>query len=569
LQFRYSKLNRHVSSLPFSGQRKNLSSGSLVAERLTFNSNTNWELCSVGKNRNKFVNGDASSDSTANNSAHRFSSLPSSKCNNVLSTAVNSSCVDGQCPAQPVLLCVREQQNASTWFKVLDDNVCTQTEHICQGFTDSLKTNDYGAFNLLDNRYLVQGWIWFFAFSALLGNLVVICRCLWVLKTGFRNLVKAQRIHRLLVLNLALSDFLMGVYILMYGKGYRNHRTYTDRDRYEWLSSATCRIMGVISSCSCQMSVTMLVIITSFRLTSVMRPFADQENLLKKATRFTVLAWLFWIAFSLIPLLPFEEVRDSFYDYVKIDSSGCFQQSDMHRDYLTDVMKSISHFIEVDCAVETSQYSLPRSPSWADLLKFGRILKIFPSHAQPRYFGYYTEQSVCSAKYFITTGSGSTAYTLVAVIFNSAAFVYILIAYCVMWYRTSRDTALLSCCYGKQTTNQVASRRGSAVSARRERENRRMQCQIIVIIVTDFMCWSPICALSIYHFIKASTYADRESCDFHRYTSAWRARLSMLTIVLLPINSSINPFVYSFRHWGDTKTRVLGLLRKFQRSTAT
>ena len=91
--------------------------------------------------------------------------------------------------------------------------------------------------------------------------------------------------------------------------------------------------------------------------------------------------------------------------------------------------------------------------------------------------------------------------------------------------------------------------------------NRKMNKRITIIIATDFFCWVPFIIISAVHSL--------EIVD----TTSW---YSLLSLVILPINSVINPFLYD-----DTitaplcvvfqfiSTRTISLVRLKSRTTCT
>jgi len=521
-----------------------------------------WKMCSIHRQQN--ISSSNEENTFLNTQSFTPSTLPESNCSSHVQRNLQLFCNDKGCASYPFLMCLQDadRPNAAK-VTFLNDTVCTQRANVCHGIEDSLRANDHGSFDALGHRAVIQGLIWFFAITAIAGNSAVIYRCMRLQATRFKSMMGTEKVHHFLVVNLALSDFLMGFYVTLYGIGHGNHHhEYSDEHRYQWLCSTTCLTMGVLSLCSCQMSMTMLIIITTFRLASVVKPFADQNKRLTTAVAITLFSWAFWTMYALIPLISSSTINNAFYDYVKINSLSCFKQSDMHRDYLTDVMHEVERFVGTECGRNARDlYTLPKRLDWEDLLEFGRKLNIFDPNDDPKFFGYYNKQSVCTAKYFVTYGSGSMFYTLAVVLYDCAAFLYISSAYIFMWKKTSRRKSLrrLACLAGPECPTLQA----TAPLQRRDRENRRMHVQIMVIIATNFLCWIPICSLSIYHFIKSSSFAVH-GCEFHRYTSKWSARVSILTMVLLPINSSVNPFIYSFRYWGRFKKQVVD---KFRRSS--
>jgi len=84
------------------------------------------------------------------------------------------------------------------------------------------------------------------------------------LKTSFRT-------NHMLILNLALADFLMGVYLIMLGTAGAVFDGNFCSQELAWRSSISCQVMGVLSIISSETSVFTLVLLAAIRLFVVVR----------------------------------------------------------------------------------------------------------------------------------------------------------------------------------------------------------------------------------------------------------------------------------------------------------
>ena len=84
-------------------------------------------------------------------------------------------------------------------------------------------------------------------------------------------LSSALRINRILVVNLAAADLLMGIYLVMLGWAGAAYDGVFCAYRFLWLSSSTCSTMGILVVVSSQVSVLTLVLLTSVRLYSILK----------------------------------------------------------------------------------------------------------------------------------------------------------------------------------------------------------------------------------------------------------------------------------------------------------
>jgi len=84
-----------------------------------------------------------------------------------------------------------------------------------------------------------------------------------------REGVATSRTNHILVLNLAFSDFLMGVYLLILGIAGAVHSGVYCSKSLQWLTSPTCVMMGVLVVLSSETSVFTLVLLSATRLYGV------------------------------------------------------------------------------------------------------------------------------------------------------------------------------------------------------------------------------------------------------------------------------------------------------------
>lgn len=90
-----------------------------------------------------------------------------------------------------------------------------------------------------------------------------------VRSTSVPNTNKASFANHVLILNLALADFLMGVYLLgLCSMDAQLSGAYCIKSE-EWLHGFTCKAMGALVSLSSQASVLTLVLLTSVRVSTL------------------------------------------------------------------------------------------------------------------------------------------------------------------------------------------------------------------------------------------------------------------------------------------------------------
>ena len=146
---------------------------------------------------------------------------------------------------------------------------------------------------LLKNTVLKYS-IWILGIMAFAGNLIVI---IW------RAIAKdVNRVNSFLLTNLAFADLLMGVYMLIVAyKDTEWDGVYFKHD-FSWRDSYLCKLAGVISIVSSEVSVLTLTVITLDRLICIVFLFRFTRWSEKKASAIMCVVWILGICISTAPL---------------------------------------------------------------------------------------------------------------------------------------------------------------------------------------------------------------------------------------------------------------------------
>ena len=102
---------------------------------------------------------------------------------------------------------------------------------------------------LLQNNALRVA-VWVLAIGALIGNVLVVT---WRLRQ--KGDAGGKKTLSFMVLNLALSDFLMGVYMMIIAAADLTYGEDYSKAAHEWRSSALCKFAGVVTVLSSEASV--------------------------------------------------------------------------------------------------------------------------------------------------------------------------------------------------------------------------------------------------------------------------------------------------------------------------
>lgn len=139
--------------------------------------------------------------------------------------------------------------------------------------------------------------VWIMGIFAILCNLVVFIYR-WNVK------IEKKNVPSFLILNLALADFLMGVYLISIGTADRFMQGKYAKEEKVWLHGPFCKICGIISSISSEMSVFTLLNMTIDRYLWIVYPFSTNKIGIKKAKIIMACAWSVAIIVFVIPAFP-------------------------------------------------------------------------------------------------------------------------------------------------------------------------------------------------------------------------------------------------------------------------
>ena len=151
-----------------------------------------------------------------------------------------------------------------------------------------------------------------------------------------------------------------------------------------------------------------------------------------------------------------------------------------------------------------------------------------------RFLGFYGNDPVCLFKFFVSPDESQIKFSWSILTVNFICFGVISISYLIVFVFTSTSSSSLS----EGATGDLVRKR-----------NQRLQRKVSVIILTDFLCWVPFILICLLH--------TKEVVD----ASPWYA---LLSILILPINSVINPLLYD-----DTIGRIFGGIVTWMKTEAS
>ena len=382
------------------------------------------------------------------------------------------------------------------------DRKYLRVESQCDGHIDcediSDECNGQCGARIIDDPNL-RVFAWVVGISASLINAAVLAKNG---KDVFGAESKIQLINSTMILIIAFGDLLIGIYLIsIVITDYLYDTEYCPK-QLKWLISRECSLLGILSTIGSQVSLFAMTCLSLYRANS-MRNLLAPRNLSRKAIVMTsIVGASILIAATAIAVLPeLELFEDYFINGMYYPDSPLFVGTPNKKKHLKVIMKRYGRFIQT------------QEVSWETIRTF--VATMFTEDhdkvIKGMSLGFYGNDGVCLFKFFVKPDDPQHVFSLSVMILNFVCFILITCSYIIINFITRASSA--------------ASSDDSTASDR----TRKMQRKITVIILTDFLCWVPFIVIGMLHFggtIDATKY------------------YGLCSIVVLPLNSVVNPMLY-------------------------
>ena len=142
----------------------------------------------------------------------------------------------------------------------------------------------------------LRSLIWIIGFFALIGNSVVFI---------YRVTKDRERLnlgYGIFVTNLAVSDFMMGMYLIIIASADAHYRDVYIYNDDAWKSSTLCQFAGVLSAISSESAVLFIVLITVDRILVIKFPFGQVKFTKTKSWIAGICVWVFSVIIAIVPV---------------------------------------------------------------------------------------------------------------------------------------------------------------------------------------------------------------------------------------------------------------------------
>ncbi|XP_076825038.1 uncharacterized protein LOC143470664 [Clavelina lepadiformis] len=344
--------------------------------------------------------------------------------------------------------------------------------------------------NMIDS-FGLKIWLWFATILTLFGNFYV--TVLSIAKLREKKKADESTCNHILITNLSISDCLMGVYLMIIlVTDIQYSGRYSEFD-YKWRSSALCSLAGSLCVISSQTSCFLISVLTSYRLYAVLYPFKVRTTLSAPWSMAAIFSWVTSIIIAFVSNI-------TSYFKSKVLFLNEFSSSDtVTHDYVTGFACRLAILTNTSQDLDDS--------SWQSVKSF--LNNKFPQYAPRGEIGYYGTTSVCMPRLYVNRSDSFWIYSIVMITFNFISFLFVLSGFTLIaWNMRKRPM---------QNNNA-------------QKQNAKMNRRIARIIISDFLCWVPICIMA---YVSVSGVKLPDGVEI--FTAG----------VLLPINSAFNPILYS------------------------
>ena len=375
---------------------------------------------------------------------------------------------------------------------IMDEvNDCQDASDECPPFLDELV---YWSRSQLSSQLVVNIWLWVMATVGIIANVSVFTYTLRKLTRRGKQ-PSITRANLILILNLNIADFLTSTYLLVIvSLNAKYSGIYCQVDLW-WRTSSACNFMGSLAVLSAESSLLMLTLMTSQRLYTVLDPLRRNSIRLKWVFVRVASVWIFSAVLAMLPpLLPqtFIErywVKSKYFDLPLV-------QIPVFKIFLKNL-------------VYITQSS--NSTALSATFDFRNFLDInYPQFRIVGEFGYYSKNGFCIPHFFVPEFDKGWFFPTLIVTINLIAFIYVAVAYIVIYKRSTRSNS-----NNNLNLNDM----------------HVLQRRIAKLVVANFAVWLPI---GVASYIRLGF--DKELTDLLFVVTA---------VVLFPINSVMNPMLYS------------------------
>ena len=365
----------------------------------------------------------------------------------------------------------------------------------CFDYSDECNDECNNQVTMFDHAaYKVIAWI--FGVSATVLNAI----------TLFHGLVESRKlktetamVNKVFVLLITSGDLLQGIFLLVLSIGEQFFNKSTCVTQFEWTTSGLCTFLGVLSTIGSLVSLYSMTILSVIRASKVSSMIRPKESLsTKRSSLLSLVVLTIVIISACISILPIISYEDYFVEKLIYDENPLLVGAP---DKTKHLRIAESYFGRVREGISKKDIS------WRQIRNL--IKELFANNeVKGRSIDFYGSNGFCLFSYFVRKETKFRWYSISILTLNFICVLAIVVCYVIITVVSLKSSE--SVCKNSQT----------------EKNNKKLQRKITIIIMTDILTWLPfiiVCSVNYTALVD---------------TSSW---YSLFCVFFLRINSIINP----------------------------
>ena len=387
----------------------------------------------------------------------------------------------------------------------------------CRDFTDECGSQCSVSSNQLLKYPGMSGIAWTFGILATILNLVCVAR---VPKSFMTSKVFHHRMDKLLIMLVSLGDLSMGLYLLGIALANRLYSTRYCKEKFMWLTSEYCNFFGILNTIASQLSLFSMTALSLSRVYNLKIMIPSSGTSKFAWFKFIAVAVLIILASSIIALVPLMPAKEDYF------------VSALYYDGVTLFTGLVNKETHQRVLQSYNNRYRRQDLSWETIRDMTRMMfSEGYGGVRGKTVGFYGNDGVCIFKYLVTSSDPQYLFSLSILLFNLICFIVITTCYVILNVTVSKVSKVVT----------------GGPSSQRRNQNK-LNAKVSIIIVTDFLCWIPFIVITLVHFTEIIDAS-------HFYP--------IFSIVILPINSVINPLLYE-KAFEDAITELISRFRQMR-----
>eukprot|EP00116_Pleurobrachia_bachei_P001089 sb/3461351/ len=399
-----------------------------------------------------------------------------------------------------------DEKNCENNFKCSSSDTYLNLSQVCDGIVSCRDYSDEcqpqcppSNKNIFSNNYLRTA-------SYIMGPMATVLNIISLVRSGSKlthQETYEMFLNQLTILMINLGDLFIGVYLVAvsYFDYIKSDGSYC-QNRYFWFSSTECSFLGVLSTTGSQLSLFAMTVLGITRVTNVGNLVLRDCQTFKSSVKLGILAAGPIMASLVVAITPVLSIfEDYFVNGLYYGNSPLF----------VGPVDKPRHFAAFRVYFGENSSFWSNESSWGEIRS--AVAKMFSSDSKIKEMKgdtvhFYGNDGVCIFKYLVRRDDPQWIFSSSVLMMNCLCFLFISISYILIGYKINLS--------GRN-------------SGRSGGNDRVLQIKILAIIITDFFCWIPLGVVAFLHLA--------EEID----ATSW---YPFFSILILPINSVINPFLY-------------------------